>query len=127
MKKNSCTPINPKKYSCYGLKKIHTRNLITKKNSCSSKIPLPPITFLMVRPLLEVARGPKISIHHFHIDHNEPCLPSKILHNFCFQLLSRPKRKLRQWLCKTRPRRIMVYVKKVWTMLNKQCHVHFRL
>ena len=21
--KNSCTPINPKKYSCYGLKKIH--------------------------------------------------------------------------------------------------------
>ena len=29
--KNSCTPINPKKYSCYGLKKIHTRNLITKK------------------------------------------------------------------------------------------------
>ena len=22
MKKNSCTPINPKKYSCYGLKKI---------------------------------------------------------------------------------------------------------
>ena len=40
--KNSCTPINPKKYSCYGLKKIHTRNLITKKNSCCSKIPLPP-------------------------------------------------------------------------------------
>ena len=33
MKKNSCTPINPKKYSCYGQKKIHTRNLITKKNS----------------------------------------------------------------------------------------------
>ena len=31
MKKNSCTPINPKKYSCYGLKQIHTRNLITKK------------------------------------------------------------------------------------------------
>ena len=26
--KNSCTPINPKKYSCYGLKKIHTMNLI---------------------------------------------------------------------------------------------------
>ena len=29
--KNSCTPINSKKYSCYGLKKIYTRNLITKK------------------------------------------------------------------------------------------------
>ena len=50
--KNSCTPINPKKYSCYSLKKIHTRNLITKKNSYGSKIPLPPpISFLMVRPL----------------------------------------------------------------------------
>ena len=47
--KNSCSSINPKKYSCYGLNKIHTRNLITKKNS--SKIPHPrPITFLMVRP-----------------------------------------------------------------------------
>ena len=42
MKKNSCKPINHKKYSCCGLKKIHTRNLITKKNSCGSKIPLPP-------------------------------------------------------------------------------------
>ena len=40
--KNSCTPINPKTYSCYGLKKIYTRNLVTKKNSCGSKIPLPP-------------------------------------------------------------------------------------
>ena len=52
-KKNSCTPINPKKYSCYGLKKIHTRNLITTKNSCGSKIPLPPVTFRMVRPLVQ--------------------------------------------------------------------------
>ena len=43
--KNFCTPINPKKYSCYGLKKIHTRNLITKKKSCGSKIPLPPHNF----------------------------------------------------------------------------------
>ena len=48
-KKNSGTPINPKKYSCHGLKKIHRRNMITKKNSCGSKIP-PPVTFLMVRP-----------------------------------------------------------------------------
>ena len=45
MKKNSCTPINPKKYSCNGLNKIHAKNLITKKNSCSSKIPLPPRNF----------------------------------------------------------------------------------
>ena len=41
--KNSCSSINPKKYSCYGLNKIHTRNLITKKNS--SKIPHPPHNF----------------------------------------------------------------------------------
>ena len=47
--KNSCTPINPKKYSCFGLKIIRTRNLITRKNSCGSKIPLAHITFLMVR------------------------------------------------------------------------------
>ena len=43
--KNSCQPFNPKKYSCYGLKKVHTRDLITKKNSCGSKIPLPPHNF----------------------------------------------------------------------------------
>ena len=49
--KNSCTPINPKKYSCYGLKKIHTRNLITKKKiPAARKFPPPLITFLMVRP-----------------------------------------------------------------------------
>ena len=42
MKNNSCTPINPKKYSCHGRQNIHTRNLITKKNSRVSKILLPP-------------------------------------------------------------------------------------
>ena len=45
--KNSCTPINPQKYSCYGLKYMEFDN---EKNSCGSKIPLPPITFPMVRP-----------------------------------------------------------------------------
>ena len=40
--KNSCTPINPKKYLFDGLKKVHARNLITEKNSCDSKIPHPP-------------------------------------------------------------------------------------
>ena len=38
-----------KKYLCYGLKN-HTRNLITKKKSCSSKIP--HTHFLMGRPLV---------------------------------------------------------------------------
>ena len=52
--KNSCTPIILKKYLCYSLKEIHTRNLI--KNSCGSKIslPPPPTTFLTVRPFPEL-------------------------------------------------------------------------
>ena len=32
-------------------KKIHTRNLITKKIPAARKFPTPTITFLMVRPL----------------------------------------------------------------------------
>ena len=44
--KKLCMPINPKKYSCYGLKIIHTRNLITKKKFLrlenSPKAPHPP-------------------------------------------------------------------------------------
>ena len=46
--------INPKKYSCYGLKNIHTRNLMTKKIPAARKFPTPPTTFLMVCPLVEV-------------------------------------------------------------------------
>ena len=38
--KRSCTPINPKKYSCYGLKQIHTRNLIKKKIPAARKFPI---------------------------------------------------------------------------------------
>ena len=50
--KNSCTPINPKTYSFYGLRKIHTRNLIKKQKFLRLKnSPPSPITFLMVRPL----------------------------------------------------------------------------
>ena len=37
--KNSC---NSKKYSCYGLQKIHTRNLITKKIPAARNLPPPP-------------------------------------------------------------------------------------
>ena len=39
--KNSCTPINPKKYSCHGLKKS-CKEFDNEKNSCGSKIPLSP-------------------------------------------------------------------------------------
>ena len=41
IEKNSCTPINPKKYSCKGLKKFH-KNLITKKIPAARKFPSPP-------------------------------------------------------------------------------------
>ena len=59
MNKNSCTPINPKKYSCYGPKKIHARNLIMKKKSCPSKIPHPPHNF---------SDGPSLIINSANID-----------------------------------------------------------
>ena len=41
-KKIQARQLKLKKYWCYGLKKIHIRNLITTKNSCGSKILLPP-------------------------------------------------------------------------------------
>ena len=28
-----------------------------------------------------------LAIHYFHMDHNAPCLPPRILHNHCFQYL----------------------------------------
>ena len=40
--KNSFTPINPKRYSCHGLKKIHTTNLMTKKIPAARKFPTTP-------------------------------------------------------------------------------------
>ena len=50
--KNSCTPINPKKYSCYGLKKNSYKEFDNeKKIAVARKFPTPTITFLMVRPL----------------------------------------------------------------------------
>ena len=56
MRKKSCTPISPKKYSCYCLKKIHTRNLRNEKNSSGTKIPLsPPHNF---------SNGPSLSNSH---------------------------------------------------------------
>ena len=57
MEKNSDTPINPKKYSCNGLIKIHVKNLKTKKKFLQlENSPPPPITFLMVRPLATGSR-----------------------------------------------------------------------
>jgi len=41
MKKILARQLILKKYSCYGLKKIHTRNLITKKIPAARKFPSP--------------------------------------------------------------------------------------
>ena len=39
--KNLCTPTYRKKYSCYGLKKINTKNLLTKQIPAAQKFPNP--------------------------------------------------------------------------------------
>ena len=43
-------------------------------------------------------------VHHFHIDHNVPCLPPKILYSHCFQFFpgfySHSTSNQRQWFCK---------------------------
>ena len=46
----------PANLSCYGLKKIYTRNLVTKKIPAARRFPFPPppITFLIVRPLCKL-------------------------------------------------------------------------
>ena len=53
MKKNSCTPINPKKYSCYGLKHSYKEFDDKKKFLRLENSPLPPY-FSNGRPLAEV-------------------------------------------------------------------------
>ena len=53
--KNSCTPINPKTYSFYGLRKIHTRNLIKKKKFLRLKNS-PSLRFFYNKPPGEVIR-----------------------------------------------------------------------
>ena len=46
MKKNSCTPINPKKYSCYGLKKNSYKEFDNEKKFLRlENSPLPPHNF----------------------------------------------------------------------------------
>ena len=40
------------------------------------------------------------SIHHFHIDHNAPCLPPKILHNHCLSFFLEQLRNWKQKFCK---------------------------
>ena len=63
MKKIHARQLILKNNSFYGLKKIHTRNLIWIWNSCGSKIPPPPPTFLMVRPWVKVALDHIIEIY----------------------------------------------------------------
>ena len=56
MKKNSCTPINPKKYINYGLKKIHTRTVDNENK------------FLLLEnspPLHNFSNGPSLNAYHY--------------------------------------------------------------
>ena len=63
MKKNSCTPINPQKYSFFGLKKnSYTEFDNEKKFLRLENSPSPPITFLMVRPLIDKCIYPHIKL-----------------------------------------------------------------
>ena len=48
--KNSCTSINPKKIFMLWPKKNSYKEFDNEKNPGGSKIPNPPITFLMVHP-----------------------------------------------------------------------------
>ena len=60
--KNSCTPINPKKYLFYVLKKIHARNLITTKIPAARKFPsFPP-------PTHNFSNGPSLNLHKTRTD-----------------------------------------------------------
>ena len=45
MKKNSCMPINPKKYSCYGLKKNSYKDFDNEKKFLQRKNSPPPHIF----------------------------------------------------------------------------------
>ena len=45
MKKNSCMPINPKKYSCYGLKKNSYKDFDNEKKFLQRKNSPPPYNF----------------------------------------------------------------------------------
>ena len=55
--------------------------------------PSPPLVFLkfvprsVFHPLTREIEDNVNAIHYFHIDHNAPCLPLRILHNHCFQFL----------------------------------------
>ena len=57
--KNACTPINPKKYLFYVLKKNSYKEFDNDKNSCGSKIPPPPHNF---------SNGPSLNLHKTRTD-----------------------------------------------------------
>ena len=45
------------------------------------------IRIKLVIAIAKCQRAMILPIHHFHIDHNAPCLAPKILYNHCFQFL----------------------------------------
>ena len=70
-------------YSCYDLKKSY-KVFDNEKNSCGSKIPLPPppsITFQMVRPLAGPSSFLFIKKNSFHFDTNYHITPEQWKNN----------------------------------------------
>ena len=65
--KKSCTASSPEKMFLHTEKNIPTREMLTKKNSCSSKIPHSPITFLMVRPIRSTSSAVLFNVLHVKI------------------------------------------------------------
>ena len=77
--------------------------LIWRPGSATCNCPVWGSSALHMRSSLD---GNFFSIRHFHIDHNAPCLPPKILHNLCLRFLLgrcntvQEKYNWKQWLCK---------------------------
>ena len=76
--------------------------LISRSGSANCNCPVWGSSALHMRSSLD---GNFFSIRHFHIDHNAPCLPPKILHNLCLRFLlgrcnTLEKYNWKQWLCK---------------------------
>ena len=77
--KNSCTPINPKRYSCYGLKKIPTARKFPAPSlhNFSNGPSLNAYHYVVVKSLFIFLHSVKVQqhqghrkLHHCHCDHH---------------------------------------------------------
>ena len=70
--KNSCMSVNPKKYSCYGLKKIHTTNGPSLSSQRREKLlfltTMAAVTSRANQQSVKVWTLPKFVFMHFNLD-----------------------------------------------------------